>query len=100
MVKNRTRHVHNKLNVKNRPRSGMQNNQFLIYGANGYSGQLISKLATELDLNPVVAGRNKQAIQQLSGNLHVPYRIIDLDDEMNLQKNLADVALVLHAAGP
>jgi short subunit dehydrogenase-like uncharacterized protein len=78
----------------------MQNNQFLIYGANGYTGQIISKLAAELDLNPVLAGRNKPAIQLLSSELHLPYRIIDLDDEMTLQKNLADVALVLHAAGP
>ncbi|MEP7145132.1 MAG: saccharopine dehydrogenase NADP-binding domain-containing protein [Ferruginibacter sp.] len=78
----------------------MQTNQFLIYGANGYTGQLIAKLASDYNLNPILAGRNEQAIRQLSKELRLPYRIVDLDNTAELQKTLAGIELVLHAAGP
>ena len=64
----------------------MQTNQFLLYGANGYTGQLIAKLAETYDLNPILAGRNEKAIQQLSEDLQLPYRIVDLDNAAELQK--------------
>ncbi|MEJ7586543.1 MAG: saccharopine dehydrogenase NADP-binding domain-containing protein [Ferruginibacter sp.] len=78
----------------------MQPNQFLLYGANGYTGRLIAQLASTLDLHPVLAGRNRKAIQQLSEELLLPYRIIALEDRTGLQNALDDIKLVLHAAGP
>lgn len=78
----------------------MQTNQFLLYGANGYTGRLIAELAAEYKLQPILAGRNGQAIRQMAEELQLPYRIFDLDDDKALQVALAEVKLVLHAAGP
>ncbi len=78
----------------------MQSTQFLLYGANGYTGQLIAKLSATYDLHPILAGRNKESIQQLADELQLPYRIINLDNTDQLQTTLKEVSLVLHAAGP
>ncbi|HTE28677.1 saccharopine dehydrogenase family protein [Flavitalea sp.] len=75
-------------------------NQFLLYGANGYTGQLIARHANEYHLQPVLAGRNKEAIQKLSSELHFPYLIIDLDNREALEQSLGNFDVVLNAAGP
>ena len=53
---------------------------FLLYGANGYTGQLIAQLAKKLGLLPIISGRNEAKIRPLAESLQFPYRIIDLDD--------------------
>ena len=40
--------------------------QFLIYGANGYTGELITRVAVERGLKPIIAGRNESAIKSLA----------------------------------
>ncbi|MFZ1784634.1 MAG: saccharopine dehydrogenase NADP-binding domain-containing protein [Ferruginibacter sp.] len=75
-------------------------NQFLLYGANGYTGQLIAKLASQYNLQPILAGRTEANIKPLADALHLPYRIFDLDNTEQLEKALSTVKLVLHAAGP
>lgn len=75
-------------------------NQFLLYGANGYTGKLIAKLAATYNLQPILAGRTEANIKPLANELQLPYRIIDLDNTEQLQKALSEVKLVLHAAGP
>lgn len=74
--------------------------QFLLYGANGYTGQLIAKLSSTYNLQPILAGRTEASIKPLADELQLPYRIIDLDNTAALQKALSEVKLVLHAAGP
>jgi short subunit dehydrogenase-like uncharacterized protein len=78
----------------------MKQGQFLLYGANGYTGQLIAKLSESYKLYPILAGRNEEAIRQLGAALELPYRFIDLNDAKQLKDGLADIQLVLHAAGP
>ena len=75
-------------------------NQFLLYGANGYTGKLIAKLASTYHVQPILAGRTEALIKPLAEELQLPYRIIDLNDSEQLQKALSEVKLVLHAAGP
>lgn len=75
-------------------------NQFLLYGANGYTGKLIAKLASTYGLQPILAGRTEANIKPLADELQLPYRIIDLDNKGQLEKALSEVKLVLHAAGP
>ncbi len=72
----------------------------LIYGANGYSGELIAREAVKQGLKPVVAGRNKDAIEKLAAELHLPLQIFALDDMDVVASNLLDVDLVIHCAGP
>ncbi len=78
----------------------MQNNHFILYGANGYTGKLIAKMAHEYELVPVLAGRNETAIKSLAQELNLPFKIIDLDNHLALVNYLQDYKVVLHAAGP
>ncbi|MBK9484816.1 MAG: saccharopine dehydrogenase NADP-binding domain-containing protein [Chitinophagaceae bacterium] len=75
-------------------------NQLLLYGANGYTGKLIAKLAATYNLQPILAGRTEANIKPLAAELQLPYRIIDLDNKEQLENALSAVKLVLHAAGP
>jgi short subunit dehydrogenase-like uncharacterized protein len=75
-------------------------NKFLLYGANGYTGKLIAKLAASYNLKPILAGRTESNIKPLADELQLSYRIIDLDNKAQLESALAEVKLVLHAAGP
>jgi short subunit dehydrogenase-like uncharacterized protein len=78
----------------------MQQNHFLLYGANGYTGQLIARYARQYGLEPILAGRNKEVLKSLSTQLSMPYEVIDLNDTQRLQTALKEVKVVLHAAGP
>jgi short subunit dehydrogenase-like uncharacterized protein len=73
---------------------------FLIYGANGYTGELIARQAAAEGLRPVLAGRSAAAIERLAGELELPARVFGLDDPAAVDRGLQGVSLVLHAAGP
>ena len=73
---------------------------FLIYGANGYTGELITRYAVERGLRPIVAGRNEAAIKALADAHGLEYRIFALDETAKLDAALNEVAMVLHCAGP
>jgi len=78
----------------------MQQNSFLLYGANGYTGQLIARYAAQYNLQPILSGRRKEALEPLSNKLNLPYKVIDLNDTQTLLSVLKEVKVVLHAAGP
>jgi len=75
-------------------------NQFLLYGANGYTGRLIAGMAKEYGLEPVLSGRNAAALQAMGAELGLAYQAIDLSDKEKLVGLLRSFSLVLHAAGP
>ena len=52
----------------------------LLYGANGYTGQLILKKALEKGLKPVIAGRSEYSISKLAGEHGLQYRVFEVDD--------------------
>jgi len=78
----------------------MQRNSILLYGANGYTGELIARYAAQYGLQPILAGRKKDAIEALAKELQLPFRIVELHDSKALNAALADIALVIQAAGP
>ncbi|HLF44806.1 MAG TPA: saccharopine dehydrogenase NADP-binding domain-containing protein [Chitinophagaceae bacterium] len=78
----------------------MQSTSFLLYGANGYTGELIARFAQQYQLQPILAGRRKEVIAPMADKLHLPFRIIDLNDRDTLQAALKEVRVVIHAAGP
>jgi short subunit dehydrogenase-like uncharacterized protein len=78
----------------------MNQNSFLLYGANGYTGQLIAKLANQYGLKPILAGRSEDRIKALAAELSLEYRIFDLNNTTALHAALKEVKVVLHAAGP
>ena len=78
----------------------MQSNRFLLYGANGYTGELIARYAAQYGLEPIVAGRDAAKIRPLAERLQLTWQVIDLNDKDALLKALREVKVVLHAAGP
>ncbi|HUQ32841.1 MAG TPA: saccharopine dehydrogenase NADP-binding domain-containing protein [Pyrinomonadaceae bacterium] len=73
---------------------------FLLYGANGYTGKLIARLAAERGLRPTLAGRDKNTIEQLAAEHGLEHRIFALDDAPAIDAALSEVSVVLHCAGP
>ncbi|MEO6064461.1 MAG: saccharopine dehydrogenase NADP-binding domain-containing protein [Lysobacterales bacterium] len=74
--------------------------QWMIYGANGYSGELTAREAQRRGLKPLLAGRNAAALQRLAESLGLEHRAFALDDAATLRHALRDVELVLNCAGP
>ncbi len=74
--------------------------KFLLYGANGYTGQLIAENAAAHGLEPVLAGRSEAKIRPLAEQLNLAYKIFDLEQTDLLDAALREVPVVLHAAGP
>ncbi len=73
---------------------------FLLYGANGYTAQLMLPLLQTYGLKPVLAGRSAEKIEPLAREYGLTYRIFDLADPVATRSALADMPLVLHCAGP
>jgi short subunit dehydrogenase-like uncharacterized protein len=74
--------------------------EWMIYGANGYTGHLVTMEAKRQGLRPVLAGRRAHAIARLAENFGLPTRVFDLDDAPAAATALADMAVVAHCAGP
>jgi len=75
-------------------------NTFLIYGANGYTGELITRYAVKQGLKPILAGRNVIKVEELAKKHHLEYRVFSLDETDSLDAALNEVKTVLHCAGP
>lgn len=73
---------------------------FLIYGAYGYTGELITRNAAERGLKPILAGRNEAMVKELANKYGFEYRAFALDDTAALDAALQETAFVLHCAGP
>jgi short subunit dehydrogenase-like uncharacterized protein len=73
---------------------------FLIYGANGYTGELTARFAVERGLHPVLAGRNAVELEALANRLDLEHRIFGLDETELMDHALSTVDAVLHCAGP
>ncbi|MCW3128046.1 MAG: Saccharopine dehydrogenase [Bacteroidetes bacterium] len=74
--------------------------KLLIYGCNGYTGVLISKLAKKQGLEPILSGRNGEAVKRLADELGLNSVAFDLADNLAADNALKDVKVVLHCAGP
>jgi len=72
----------------------------LVYGANGYTGELIARRAVERGLRPILAGRSPAALERLASGLALRHRVFALEDAAEVDAGLEGVAAVLHAAGP
>jgi short subunit dehydrogenase-like uncharacterized protein len=73
---------------------------WLIYGANGYTGELIARAAKARGLKPILAGRNGAKVAALSQELGLEHRVFDLGSPTAIGSHLGGVGLVLHCAGP
>ena len=72
---------------------------WMIYGANGYTGKLIAREAKRRGLSPVLAGRS-ESVATLAEELDLQHRVFDLSDAAALRLGLDGMGMVLHCAGP
>src|SRR5262249_17113481 len=74
--------------------------EWMICGANGYTGRLVAAEARRRDLKPVLAGRRAAPIEKLAAELGLPVRVFGLDDATVTAAAIADTAVVANCAGP
>ncbi|CAB0150907.1 Trans-acting enoyl reductase [Pseudidiomarina piscicola] len=73
---------------------------WMIYGAYGYTGELVANHARSQGLQPVLAGRNEKKLQEIANRLELDYQVVNLDDTVALRQALGEMELVVHCAGP
>jgi short subunit dehydrogenase-like uncharacterized protein len=73
---------------------------WILYGASGYTGELIAREASRRDLQPILAGRNERRISRLAAELDFPSRVFGLSEGVDIAHELAGARLVLNCAGP
>jgi short subunit dehydrogenase-like uncharacterized protein len=78
----------------------MSTDSWLLYGANGYTGELIAREAVKRGMKPVLAGRSRTKIEKLAAELGCKSAVFDLDDHTALVRALENTRAVLHCAGP
>jgi short subunit dehydrogenase-like uncharacterized protein len=73
---------------------------FLLYGATGFTGEAIARVAMEHGLRPILAGRDAVRLEKLAAELGVESQVFDLHDPQKIDQALQGVTVVLHCAGP
>jgi short subunit dehydrogenase-like uncharacterized protein len=73
---------------------------WMIYGANGYTGELIAHEAKARGHSPVLAGRNAEKIGRLATKLGFASRVFGTGSADEIAAHLQGIAIVLHCAGP
>ncbi|TWT24851.1 trans-acting enoyl reductase family protein [Planomicrobium sp. CPCC 101110] len=72
--------------------------KWMIYGASGYTGDLIAHEAAKRGMSPVLGGRSEENLLPLAIKLKLEVREFPID--AHAYKFLEDIDLVLHCAGP
>jgi short subunit dehydrogenase-like uncharacterized protein len=73
---------------------------WLLYGANGYTGELIARHAVANGHRPILAGRNADSLERLAGSLGCQSRVFALDEPAKIAQQLGGASSVLNCAGP
>jgi short subunit dehydrogenase-like uncharacterized protein len=76
------------------------NGGLIVYGANGYTGQLIVEAARRAGLKPVVAGRRREAVEPLAAAWGLNSLCFSLEDVASAARLLEPYAAMILAAGP
>jgi short subunit dehydrogenase-like uncharacterized protein len=74
--------------------------RWVLYGATGYTGTLLSEEAARRGLRPILAGRNPEKLRALGERLGMEWKAVSLEDSAGLRALLDGAGAVLHAAGP
>jgi short subunit dehydrogenase-like uncharacterized protein len=75
-------------------------NEFLLYGATGYTGRRIAEQAVQYGLRPILAGRSREPLQKIAATLNCEARVFGLEDADEVAAQLRGVSIVLNCAGP
>jgi short subunit dehydrogenase-like uncharacterized protein len=74
--------------------------QWILYGATGITGRLITEAALRRGDSPILAGRNADRVRQLAEQHGLPWRAVDLTDDKALRRLVGSAPLTLLAASP
>ena len=74
--------------------------EWMIYGANGYTGELIAREAKSQGKTPILAGRSAAKIIAVARQLKLPSMAFRLETPSEIVAALRGVRLVLNCAGP
>jgi short subunit dehydrogenase-like uncharacterized protein len=72
----------------------------LVYGANGYTAELILRLAKAEGVRPIVAGRTESKIKPIAEAQGLECRVFALENPADVDKGLEGIGAVVHCAGP
>jgi short subunit dehydrogenase-like uncharacterized protein len=72
----------------------------IIYGSYGYTGQLIVKECKSKNWDVILAGRNREALQQQHEQTGFPFEVVDINDAPALKNLLHKGNVVIHCGGP
>ena len=72
----------------------------IIYGAYGFTGELIAREALRQDIRPIIAGRDASQLARMHEQYGLEVRVADLDDALALDAMLEGCDVVIHCAGP
>src|SRR5579859_7720439 len=79
---------------------GAMSDPLLLYGATGYTGNLVAREARRQGLMPVLCGRNEGKLRALATDLQLEFRVAELADPRLIDRALEGIGVVLNAAGP
>lgn len=74
--------------------------QMILYGATGYTGELIAERAVAEGLPPVLAGRSADKLAALAARLGLEWRAFGLADSEAIRHGIRGAGVVLNVAGP
>lgn len=72
----------------------------IIYGAYGYTGELITENAVKKGLKPLLAGRNEKKLKPLANRFGLEYVVFDVNEKDKVVAALTGKKVLLHCAGP
>ena len=73
---------------------------WLLYGANGYTGEQVARFASARGHRPILGGRRAAEVCALAEELQLQRRLFALDDPARVDDALGGMSVVLHCAGP
>jgi short subunit dehydrogenase-like uncharacterized protein len=73
---------------------------WMLYGAGGYTAELVARHAVARGHRPVLAGRRAEPVFALAEELGLERRLFGLDEPARIDEALFGMGLVLHCAGP
>lgn len=78
----------------------MQKSGWLLYGATGYTGRLMVKLAVSKGMKPILAGRTEASLKELAESFGLSYLAFSLDSVDEVAEKVSPFQIVMNCAGP
>lgn len=75
----------------------MHKNRLMIYGAYGYTGQLMVEEALWKGIRPILAGRNERRVASVAAQYDLPFRTFNVSQTKDFLK---DISVMLNCVGP